>query len=275
MGKCVNGIIAPLRASDAARAQRTAWRETADVQCSIRSPARSCSRSTPRPRTHSALRGSRCRGAFRHRAGVGAAAARLAGHRDGHHVSESRRSRRRSRQERRAPARPRHARLRLPRSRHRDAARAAGQSEAAHVSAAEAQALINRLGFNNDGVAALVANVARARYAGVLGINIGKNFDTPNERAVDDYVTCLRAVYPHAHLRHRQHFIAQHAGLARPAGGRRAERAARARSSASKPRCATRHGRYVPLAVKIAPDLDRRRAARHRAAARCACASTA
>ncbi len=62
-----------------------------------------------------------------------------------------------------------------------------------------AQALVNRLGFNNDGVEAFVANVMRTRYRGVLGINIGKNFDTPNERAADDYVACLRAVYPHAH----------------------------------------------------------------------------
>src|SRR4029434_3305685 len=60
------------------------------------------------------------------------------------------------------------------------------------------RALINRLGFNNGGVDARVCNVATSRDAGVLGINIGKNFDTPNERAIDDYVTCLRAVYPHA-----------------------------------------------------------------------------
>ena len=60
----------------------------------------------------------------------------------------------------------------------------------------------------------------RARYRGILGINIGKNFDTPNERAADDYVACLRAVYAHAQLRHRQHLVAEHEGPARPAGGR-------------------------------------------------------
>jgi len=59
----------------------------------------------------------------------------------------------------------------------------------------KSEALINRLGFNNDGVDALVANVAQSRYAGVLGINIGKNFDTPIERAADDYLQCLDAVY--------------------------------------------------------------------------------
>ena len=62
-----------------------------------------------------------------------------------------------------------------------------------------AHALINRLGFNNEGVAALLANVERARYRGVLGINIGRNFDTPNERAADDYLACLRAAYAKAH----------------------------------------------------------------------------
>jgi dihydroorotate dehydrogenase len=59
-------------------------------------------------------------------------------------------------------------------------------------------ALINRLGFNNEGVEALLRNVERARYRGVLGINIGKNFDTPNDRAADDYVACLQKVYAKA-----------------------------------------------------------------------------
>ena len=57
-------------------------------------------------------------------------------------------------------------------------------------------AVINRMGFNNDGVDRVLENVARARYRGVLGINIGKNFDTPLERAADDYIACLRKVYP-------------------------------------------------------------------------------
>ena len=59
-------------------------------------------------------------------------------------------------------------------------------------------AIINRMGFNNAGVDALVRNVERSRYAGVLGINIGKNKDTPNERAVDDYLACLDKVYARA-----------------------------------------------------------------------------
>ncbi len=60
----------------------------------------------------------------------------------------------------------------------------------------EYQAVINRLGFNNAGIDALVKNVERARFTGILGINIGKNKDTPNENAVDDYLICLRKAYP-------------------------------------------------------------------------------
>jgi dihydroorotate dehydrogenase len=118
-----------------------------------------------------------------------------------------------------------------------------------------ARAIINRMGFNNRGVDNLLANVRRARYGGVLGINIGKNFDTPVERAVDDYLIGLRKVYPHAtyvavnisspntpNLRQLQHHDALH-DLLRTL-------------KAEQGRLAQHHGKYVPLAVKIAPDLD-------------------
>ena len=62
----------------------------------------------------------------------------------------------------------------------------------------EAEALINRLGFNNDGVDRFLANADRASWRGILGLNIGKNFDTPNARAADDYLACFRAVYARA-----------------------------------------------------------------------------
>ncbi|WP_019216346.1 quinone-dependent dihydroorotate dehydrogenase [Legionella tunisiensis] len=62
----------------------------------------------------------------------------------------------------------------------------------------QAEAIINRMGFNNLGVDALVANVAKARYKGILGINIGKNKDTPLTRAVEDYIYCLQKVYKYA-----------------------------------------------------------------------------
>jgi dihydroorotate dehydrogenase len=62
----------------------------------------------------------------------------------------------------------------------------------------QANAMINRLGFNNKGVDHLVQQARKRRFSGILGINIGKNFDTPNEKAADDYLTCLEKVYPEA-----------------------------------------------------------------------------
>ena len=62
----------------------------------------------------------------------------------------------------------------------------------------EADGIINRFGFNNLGVDNLVENVKAVKYKGILGINIGKNFDTPNERAVDDYLICMQKVYEYS-----------------------------------------------------------------------------
>jgi dihydroorotate dehydrogenase len=119
----------------------------------------------------------------------------------------------------------------------------------------QANAMINRLGFNNKGVDHLVRRVRRHRFTGILGINIGKNFDTPIENAVDDYLYCLDKVYPYAdyvtvnisspnteHLRELQGEEALD-GLLQMIAERRADLAAE-------------HGRCVPLAVKVAPDLD-------------------
>ena len=123
----------------------------------------------------------------------------------------------------------------------------------------ERQALINRLGFNNDGLAAFVANVRRASSfraaGGILGLNIGKNGATPMERATDDYLTCLDGVYPHAdyvtvnisspntkNLRSLQSDEALDALLAPLLARREA--------------LTGEHGRRVPMFVKIAPDLD-------------------
>jgi len=119
----------------------------------------------------------------------------------------------------------------------------------------EAQALVNRLGFNNAGVERFVANVARARYDGILGINIGRNFDTPNERAADDYVACLRAVHAHAS------YVTINVSSPNTKGLRdlQAESALAAlleRVTAERDALTQRTGRRVPLAVKIAPDLD-------------------
>ncbi len=121
-----------------------------------------------------------------------------------------------------------------------------------------ANALINRLGFNNDGLAAFIANVRQARFrarGGILGLNIGKNAATPIERAVDDYLLGLAGVYPHAdyvavnisspntqNLRALQSDAALDALLSALAA-RRAE-------------LADEHGKTVPMFLKIAPDLD-------------------
>ena len=119
----------------------------------------------------------------------------------------------------------------------------------------EAQALVNRLGFNNGGVDAFVANVARSGYRGILGINIGKNFDTPNERAADDYVACLRAVHAHANYVTINVSSPNTKGL-RDLQAEAALSALLARIVAERDDLAQEHGRCVPLAVKIAPDLD-------------------
>jgi dihydroorotate dehydrogenase len=118
----------------------------------------------------------------------------------------------------------------------------------------EARALVNRLGFNNEGVDRFVANVDRARYRGILGVNIGKNFDTPNERAADDYVACLRAVYTRASYVTVNISSPNTKGL-RDLQSEAALAALLARLTGERDALAQRHGRYVPLAVKIAPDL--------------------
>jgi dihydroorotate dehydrogenase len=122
----------------------------------------------------------------------------------------------------------------------------------------EAQALINRLGFNNDGLDAFVGNVQRASFrrgGGILGLNIGKNATTPIERAAQDYLACLEGVYPHAD------YVAVNISSPNTQNLRalQSDAALDALLQALQERRAqltTRHGRRVPLFVKIAPDLD-------------------
>ena len=118
------------------------------------------------------------------------------------------------------------------------------------------RAVINRMGFNNDGVDRVLENVTRARYRGVLGINIGKNFDTPLERAADDYVACLRKVYPVASYV-TVNVSSPNTENLRRLQGTGALDALLATLSAERRALAAQHGKTVPLAVKIAPDLDR------------------
>ncbi|MEP7329129.1 MAG: quinone-dependent dihydroorotate dehydrogenase [Betaproteobacteria bacterium] len=117
-----------------------------------------------------------------------------------------------------------------------------------------AQALINRLGFNNGGVENFVTNVGSSSYKGVLGINIGKNFDTPIERAADDYVTCLRAVYAHAAYVTVNISSPNTKGL-RDLQSEVALSALLTQLKHEQSALAQQHGRHVPLALKIAPDL--------------------
>ncbi|QNP48875.1 quinone-dependent dihydroorotate dehydrogenase [Diaphorobacter aerolatus] len=124
----------------------------------------------------------------------------------------------------------------------------------------EANALINRLGFNNEGLDAFIANVKRSKTRAqgkpmLLGLNIGKNAATPIEDATSDYLICLEGVYPHAdyvtvnisspntrNLRELQSDAALDGLLSAIA--------------ARREKLATQHGRRVPIFVKIAPDLD-------------------
>jgi len=119
----------------------------------------------------------------------------------------------------------------------------------------QAEALINRLGFNSGGVDAFVENISRARSRGILGVNIGRNSDTPNERATEDYVACLRKVYPHAS------FVTANVSSPNTKNLRELQRADEldrflAALGAERDLLAARHKKRVPLAVKVSPDLD-------------------
>jgi dihydroorotate dehydrogenase len=118
----------------------------------------------------------------------------------------------------------------------------------------QAQAVINRMGFNNLGVDRLVRNVQSARYRGILGINIGKNFDTPIERAASDYLACMRKVYPLASYLTINISSPNTKNLRRLQETDELDRLLAA-LKAEQSKLADEHGRYVPIALKIAPDL--------------------
>lgn len=119
----------------------------------------------------------------------------------------------------------------------------------------EAQGIINRFGFNNLGVDNLIDNVKAAKFKGVLGINIGKNFDTPNEHAVDDYLMCLQKVYTHASYI-TVNISSPNTKNLRALQEKDALSDLLATLKAEQEKLAQQHGRYVPIALKIAPDLD-------------------
>jgi dihydroorotate dehydrogenase len=116
------------------------------------------------------------------------------------------------------------------------------------------QAIVNRFGFNNVGAEQFIRNVRRARWNGVLGINIGKNADTPAERAIDDYEICLKQVYQHAA------YVTINISSPNTKGLRTLQEADHLnallqRMTALRESLAERHGRRTPLVVKVAPDL--------------------
>lgn len=119
----------------------------------------------------------------------------------------------------------------------------------------EAEGIINRFGFNNLGVDCLIENIKTAQYRGILGINIGKNFDTPNEHAVDDYLICLRKVYPYASYV-TVNISSPNTKNLRALQEKDALSGLLAALKAEQQQLAATHGKYVPIALKIAPDLE-------------------
>jgi len=118
----------------------------------------------------------------------------------------------------------------------------------------EAGGIINRFGFNNIGVDAAVENIRLSKYKGVLGINIGKNFDTPIERAAEDYILCMKKVYQYAN------YIAVNISSPNTKNLRdlqetKALNVLLAQLKQEQTRLNDYYGRYVPIALKISPDL--------------------
>lgn len=118
------------------------------------------------------------------------------------------------------------------------------------------EAIVNRMGFNNGGVAAAVERARARTFGGILGINIGKNFDTPNERAVDDYLACLRAAAPVAD------YVAVNLSSPNTKGLRDLQEAAACRDLLARLKqeqaalqAAHPQGKRTPIAIKIAPDV--------------------
>jgi dihydroorotate dehydrogenase len=119
----------------------------------------------------------------------------------------------------------------------------------------QANAIINRMGFNNDGVDKLIENVRRADYRGILGINIGKNASTPIENAADDYLICLRKVYPHAS------YVTVNISSPNTRNLRQLQDEDALNNllkllKAEQQKLADVHARYAPIVLKIAPDIE-------------------
>lgn len=119
----------------------------------------------------------------------------------------------------------------------------------------QARAIINRMGFNNEGVDALIANVQQANHPGILGINIGKNATTPIEQAADDYLICMRKVYPYASYI-SVNISSPNTKNLRQLQDQSALGALLTQLKTQQAKLADTHGKYVPIALKIAPDME-------------------
>ena len=117
-----------------------------------------------------------------------------------------------------------------------------------------ARGIINRLGFNNLGVDVLVENLKKRRYKGIVGVNLGKNLDTPLEKAADDYAICYEKVYPHTDFA-TVNISSPNTKNLRQLQGEDELGPILKHIKKTQARLADAHGRLVPLAVKIAPDL--------------------
>jgi dihydroorotate dehydrogenase len=120
----------------------------------------------------------------------------------------------------------------------------------------EYEAIINRMGFNNKGIDFALEHIKHSRYQGIIGINIGKNKSTPNNQAVDDYRVCLRKAYPYAG------YIAVNISSPNTPGLRELQTRTELEKlldalQTERDKLAVQHQRRVPLAVKIAPDIDK------------------
>lgn len=119
----------------------------------------------------------------------------------------------------------------------------------------EREAIVNRMGFNNPGIAQGQANAAGRQFKGILGVNIGKNFDTPNERAADDYLLGLRGAWPWAD------YVTVNLSSPNTKGLRDLQQDEACRAlirtlHAEQQQLSQKHQRHVPVFIKIAPDLE-------------------
>jgi dihydroorotate dehydrogenase len=119
----------------------------------------------------------------------------------------------------------------------------------------QASAIINRMGFNNDGVDNLIENVIHAKYRGILGINIGKNASTPIEQASEDYLVCMRKVYAFASYI-TINISSPNTKNLRQLQDENALNDLLALLKAEQQRLSDIHGKYVPIVLKIAPDME-------------------